>query len=219
MLSEVIAREPGFTELKLLVPLLRALTGGHRRVILLAPPDTVTAAALTAFGIAAQSLLIVRARNAADRLWAVEQALRGERFGALLAWLPQDRCRPVYLRRMQAAARGARGPVFLFRELPAQFQPSPAPLRLLVLPRHHEQLSVQVLKRGGPVLIPPVMLDLPKPAMSIRLRTQTSRGGAQGRLPGIVQELSGAIRSTASVITQSRPPARNSAARSGSLMV
>ena len=176
MLTELIAREPGIGELRLLIPLLRQLTRERRIVILLAPPLIPYAPALADFGVDLRFLVVVQAPNAADRLWAIDQTLRSTRFGALLAWLPQERCRPVHLRRMQSSAQGAHGPAFLFRELPAQFEPSPAPLRLLLLPRPDERLSVQVLKRRGPLLSRPIAIDLPTPPMAIRLRPMATEG-------------------------------------------
>jgi hypothetical protein len=173
-LTELIAREPGVGELRLLVPLLRQLTRERRVVILLAPPHVPYAPALAAHGVDLQHLLVVQAPNAADRLWAVEQTLRSTGFGALLAWLPQDKTRPEHLRRMQLAAQSASGPVFLFRTLAAQFESSPAPLRLLLLPRAGERLSVQVLKRRGPVLADPLLLELPQPVAAIRLRPRVA---------------------------------------------
>lgn len=171
MLTELIGRESGIGELRLLVPLLRQLTRECRFVILLGPPQIPYAPALASHGIDLDYLLIVQATHAADRLWAVEQALRSQGFGALLAWLPQQRTRPEHLRRMQLAAQSTNGPVFLFRQLAAQFEPSPAPLRLLLLPRPDQRLSVQILKRRGPVMADPIQIDLPQPPTSIRLRS------------------------------------------------
>lgn len=178
VLTELIARESGIGEIRLLVPLLRQLGRARRATILLAPPLIPYAPALADFGVDPESLILVRASNAADHLWAVEQTLRNAGFGALLAWLPQDRCRPEHLRRMQSVARNATGPVFLFRELPAQFQPSPAPLRLLLLPRPEQRLSVQILKRRGPVLARPLLLELPRPPSAIRLRPASAAESA-----------------------------------------
>lgn len=175
MVTELIAREAGIGELRLLVPLMRQLTRERRIVILLAPPHLPYAPALTSFGIDLDCLLIVQANNAADRLWAVEQTLKSADFGALLAWLPQDRTRPEHLRRLQLAAQSARGPVFLFRQLPAQFESSPAPLRLLLLPRPDQRLSVQLLKRRGPVMAAPLIIDLPQPVTAIRLKPSAPR--------------------------------------------
>ena len=170
-LTELLCREPGIGELRLLIPLLQRLTQQRRFVILLAPPHIPYAPALTSFGVQLDYLITIQAPHAADRLWAVEQTLRSSGFGALLAWLPQQRTRPEHLRRLQLAAQSASGPVFLFRELPAQFEASPAPLRLLLLPRPAQQLSVQVLKRRGPVIAQPLLVKLPQPVSTFSLRT------------------------------------------------
>ena len=168
MLTELIAREPGIGELRLLVPVLRHLTRERKVAILLGPPHVPYAPALAAFGINLDHLIIVQASQTADRLWAVEQALRSACFGTLLAWLPQAHTRPEHLRRMQLAAQGGRGPIFLFRSLPAQFEASPSPLRLLLLPRPGQQLLVQILKRRGPLLARPLLIDLPQPPSVLR---------------------------------------------------
>lgn len=175
MLTELIARDAGIGELRLAVPLLRQLTRERRVVILLAPPHIPYAPALASFGVDLEYLLVVQATNAADRLWAVEQTLRSGSFGALLAWLPQEKTRPEHLRRLQLAAQSARGPVLLFRSLAAQFESSPAPLRLLLLPRPEQRLSLQILKRRGPVLASPILLDLPQPVSTIRLRLRAEQ--------------------------------------------
>jgi protein ImuA len=172
--TELIAREPGIGELRLVVPVLQRLTRERKVAILLGPPHVPYAPALAAFGIDLDYLIVVQAAQAADRLWAVEQALRSASFGTLLGWLPHERTRPEHLRRMQLAAQGTRGPVFLFRPMPAHLQASPAPLRLLLAPRPRQQLSVQVLKRRGPVLERPLLVDLPQPPATL----QPGRTGA-----------------------------------------
>jgi protein ImuA len=170
MLTELITREAGIGELRLLVPLMRQLTREGKVVILLAPPHIPYAPALASFGIDLKHLIIIQAPHAANRLWAIEQTLKSASFGALLAWLPQDKTKPEHLRRMQLAAQTAQGPVFLFRQLAAQFESSPAPLRLLLLPKPDQKLAVQVLKRRGPVLAMPILLDLPQPIQAIKLK-------------------------------------------------
>lgn len=194
-LTELISPEPGIGELRLLVPLLRNITRERRFAILLAPPLIPYSPALASFGIDTDYLLLIQASHAADRLWAIEQTLKSASFGALLAWLPQHRTRPEHLRRLQQATQSAQGPSFLFRHLAAQHETSPAPLRLLLLPRPEQRLSVQVLKRRGPVIAQPLLLDLPQPAHSIGLRTshtpmlQTNTAGvlatAHSRPPGL----------------------------------
>jgi cell division inhibitor SulA len=177
---ELIGREPGIGEMRLLVPVLQRLTRERKVIILLGPPHIPYAPALAAFGIDLDYLVVVQAAQAADRLWAVEQILRSASFGALLAWLPHGKTRPEHVRRMQLAAQAARGPVFLFRPLPAQFEASPAALRLLLLPRPQQQLSVQILKRRGPVLEQPVLLDLPQPPGTLRPARRPTPAGKLG---------------------------------------
>lgn len=210
MLTELIGREPGIGELRLLVPLLRALTRERRFVILLAPPHLPYAPALSSHGIDLDYLLIVQAAHAADRLWAVEQTLKSSGFGALLAWLPQPRTRPEHLRRMQLAAHGTQGPVFLFRSLEAQFDASPAPLRLLLLPRAEQRLSVQILKRRGPVVADPILVDLPRPLSSIRLR---SHGAGETAAPTPMHTIHGGAADASSRDTRQPPSSEPAALR------
>jgi hypothetical protein len=169
-LTELICREAGIGEVRLLAPLLSSLTRARRFVVLLAPPLTPYAPALAGFGIDLDYLILIQARQPADRLWAIEQSLKSSGFGALLAWLPQARTRPEHLRRLQSAAQSAGGPVFLFRELAAQFEPSAAPLRMLLLPQTGQRLSVQLLKRRGPLVAHPLSIDLPQPLSLFGLR-------------------------------------------------
>jgi hypothetical protein len=122
---------------------------------------------LAALGLPTEQFLVVRARHAADRLWALEQSLRSNRFGALVAWLDAT-TKPEALRRFQLAARAAQGPVFLFRPFEAQEQPSPAPLRLALLPRHYPGLAVQLLKRRGPVSAEPILVNVPMASRALR---------------------------------------------------
>lgn len=202
MLTELIAREPGVGELRLVVPVLRRLTRERKVAILLGPPHVPYAPALAAFDVDLDYLIVVQAPNPADRLWAVEQTLRSASFGTLLAWLPQARTRPEHLRRMQFAAQRAHGPVFLFRELPAQFEASPSPLRLLLLPRPGQRLSVQLLKRRGPLLAQPLLLELPHPPEVLRPgRPAAPVDAPDGRHPRPVRDGAGLL-STA----HARPP-------------
>lgn len=191
MLTELITRHAGVGELRLLIPLLRQMTLERKIVILLAPPLVPYAPALASFGVDLNYLIVIQAPNAADRLWAVEQTLKSTSFGALLAWLPQQRTRPEHLRRMQLAAQGSRGPVFLFRGLPAQFESSPAPLRLLLLPRPQQTLSVQLLKRRGPLAANPLLLALPLPPVSLQLRGVGVPAGTSVDIEALANERNG----------------------------
>jgi len=165
-LTELLVRALGIGEMRLLAPALSLLAQQKKKIIFLAPPHMPYAPALSALGLSAESILIVRAQNTADRLWAFEQTLRSNAFGALLAWVDEP-SRNESLRRFQLASRTAEGPVFLFRPWSAQNSPSPAPLRLCLLPRRYPGLAVQIIKRRGPVQLDPVLVNLPiaHPAM------------------------------------------------------
>lgn len=165
--TELLARSPGLGELRLLAPALRRLSQGGRRILMLAPPQLPYGPALAALGIAPEQFIIIRAAKAADRLWAVEQSLKSGGVGALLAWL-EEPTRPEAMRRFQLTARCSSGPVFVFRPLSVQDQPSPAPLRLALLPRGYPSLAVQILKRRGPVYEAPLLLQLPLPSRAMR---------------------------------------------------
>ncbi|MBM3377687.1 MAG: translesion DNA synthesis-associated protein ImuA [Betaproteobacteria bacterium] len=166
-LTELLVRAMGVGELRLLAPALQRLTRANKQIIMLAPPQLPHAPALSALGIQLNQCLVVRARRASDRLWAIEQSLRSNHFGALLAWIDEPTPHEA-LRRFQLAARQAQGPVFLFRPLQAQDQPSPAPLRLALLPRQYPGLAVQLLKRRGPVAAEPIYVNLPIASRAMR---------------------------------------------------
>jgi protein ImuA len=181
VVTELITREPGIGEIRLLIPALRQLTREKKTVIFLGAPHIPYAPALASFGIDLKYLLIVQAAQAADRLWAIEQTLKSASFGALLAWLPK--AQQTHLRRMQLAANTAQGPVFLFRPLNAQFESSPAPLRLLLQAKPDQKVAVQILKRRGPVIAQPILLDLPQPMAAIQLRPSVKHIGSEHSHP------------------------------------
>ncbi len=166
-LTELMVRALGMGELRLLAPALRLLAQSGKQILMLAPPSMPYAPALAALGIPPESFLVVRASRGADRLWAIEQSLKSNSFGALLAWLDAD-VPPEALRRFHLAARQARGPVFLFRPMAAQNQASAAPLRMALLPRGYPGLAVQILKRRGPVSLAPIPIAVPLPQRAMR---------------------------------------------------
>lgn len=166
-LTELLVRAMGLGELRLLAPALRRLAQSGKQILLLAPPQLPYGPALAALGLPPEQFLVVRAKNTADKLWALEQSLKSNSFGALLAWLDEP-TRPEHIRRFQLAARQAKGPVFLFRPLAVQHQASAAPLRLALLPRQYPGLAVQLLKRRGPVNEAPLLLNLPLPSRALR---------------------------------------------------
>ena len=176
VLIELLLAQPGIGEVRLLAPVIAALTQARKTVILMAPPHTPFAAALSELGIDLRYVILIQADKPADRIWAIEQTLKSASFGALLCWLPQ--CRADHLRRLQLAAGGCDGLTFVLRPANAQHESSPAPLRMVCRPAPSGQLAVEVIKRRGPVHAQPVVLPLAVPAVlhqpfAARARTAT----------------------------------------------
>lgn len=161
VLIELLLEQPGVGELRLLAPTLARITQAGKTVILLAPPHLPFAAALAELGIDLKKVILIEADKPTDRIWAVEQALKSASFGALLCWLPQARA--DHLRRLQLAAAGGEGLSFVFRPLAERQQSSPAPLRIVCKPAPAGRLSVEIIKRRGPVHLQAIMLPLAIP--------------------------------------------------------
>lgn len=161
VLTELLLAGAGAGEWRLLAPALSTLTRSDKTLILLAPPCIPHAGALHDLGIRTDNILLVDADKATDRVWAAEQALKSASFGALLCWFPQ--VRTEHLRRLQLAAAACEGLTFIFRPPIAQEQSSPAPLRLLCRPAPAGRMSVDIVKRRGPVHAAPLILPLSVP--------------------------------------------------------
>jgi protein ImuA len=169
-ITELLLPHAGLGELRLLAPVLGALQRQQRSVMWFDPPAAPCAWALSALGIDLRLLVVVRTRvvlkgaarkllPAADILWALEHALKSGHLGAVLAWLP-TRLPADALRRLQLAAQGHDGPAFLLRDAQVRTGPSPAPLRLLLGSAGPDLLRVALLKRRGPPLAQPLILQL-----------------------------------------------------------
>lgn len=175
VLTELLVRHMGVGELRFLAPTLRTLTQAGRHIVLLAPPHTPYAPAFDAMGIDCEKLLVLNAQRPVDRLWAVEQSLKSGQFGALITWLGQDdRAEALSamglasIRRLQLAAAKTAGLAFVFRPWSAQKTPSPAPLRMLLLPRRYPELAVQIIKRRGPMVCKPIDIAIAIPGSGLR---------------------------------------------------
>lgn len=179
--TEVLQHQPGVHEWRLLVPGLRARLAVSswqmpQALVLIGSPHWSNLPALACQGIPVRSVLVVEASQPAERLWAAEQALRCRDLAALMLWTPQ--VRPAQLRRLQVAAQGVKssaGPsggrapplVFVFRPAMAQYESSPAPLRVGLRMAPQGVLAVDVFKRRGPPLETPVLLTTePLPALA-----------------------------------------------------
>lgn len=178
-LTELLVDEPGIGELQLILPAVAALTGAGRRTVWIAPPYVPYAPALAAAGVDLVHLLVVRAPERRDALWAAEQALRSGSCHALAAWLP----RPRYpeLQRLAVAAEASQAAAFLFRPATAANESSPACLRL-ALEAAGPELEVHIVKRRGAPAAAPVRLPLKRPFQHV-----VGRAALPGLRPGLAR--------------------------------
>lgn len=133
-LTELLLPADGVGELRLLLPTLARLTGAARPVVLVAPPYLPFPVAWRQAGVELAHLHVVDA-SPRDALWAAEQCLRSGCAGAVLAWPPGSKGAQAddrALRRLQVAADSGRTLGFVFRDLRALANPSPAALRLAI---------------------------------------------------------------------------------------
>jgi hypothetical protein len=145
---ELMPAAIGIGELRLIVPALARITSAGRHVTLIAPPYVPFAPALSQHGVRLDRLLVIQTQQAEDILWATEQSLRCRSFGAVLAW-PAVTIRDREVRRLQLAAEAGGSTGFLYRNVDAARQASPAALRLK-LRRIASALQVDIVKcRGG----------------------------------------------------------------------
>lgn len=184
-LSEILQPRAGVCELRLLGPALAAAQqAGGRSLLLINPPFTPHLPGLAAWGLNPRQIVWLAPAGATQVLWTLEQALKANAAGALLAWLPES-TRPEQLRRLQACALGAQAPCFVFRAAAAATQSSAAPLRLLLQPRADWELELRILKRRGPALAAPLRLRAVPPALAPVLSSRLLQGGP---LPTVVPQ-------------------------------
>ena len=158
-LTELLLPADGVGEPRLLLPTLARRTQAGQPVVLVAPPYLPFPAGWRQGGVDLAHLHVVDAPPR-EALWAAEQCLRAGCTGAVLAWPRAASGLPVddrALRRLQVAADSGRGLGFVFRDLRAAANPSPAALRLAI---DGTPPKLRVVKcRGG---MPPARtFDLP----------------------------------------------------------
>ena len=144
----------GVGEMRVLMPVLAPLMRARRAVVWVEPPHIPYPRALLAHGVMLEQLLLVRARDRAQRLWAIEQALKSGAAAAVVAWLPEDSTHLTSfqaLRRLQLAAQNMKcdpSLVFLLRSPAARSAASPAPLRI-ELAACERGVALDIFKRRG----------------------------------------------------------------------
>lgn len=156
-LTEILHARDGVGELQLVLPTLAALTRRGERVAWVAPPYEPCALALAQRGVVLDQLVVLRPSGRQDTLWAIEQCLRSGAVGAVLAW--PGRVDTTSLRRLALAAEAGGALGFVWRDVRAAHESSPAALRL-VAQREYAREQVRVLRCRGLLTAPGHAVDL-----------------------------------------------------------
>jgi len=170
-LTEILTRQSGIGELRMLLPALARITQAGQTLFLITSPELArqpvlpNAPAIADAGIALTQVRIIRPASEREALWSLEQILRAGAPGAVLSWL--NRATPAQLRRLQVAVKDRQVAPILFRPEHAEFDSSPAPLRIRLEAKQF-RLAVHILKRRGVPASGPVVIDLPQPARKPR---------------------------------------------------
>ena len=181
VLIEVLLPQSGVHEWGLVAPALAALASSGQpagpMMVLVGAPHRPFGPALGARKLDMRRMLCVQAAggDAPEMLWATREALQCADVGSVLAWLPD--ARSAHLRRLQIAAHAHNKLLFVFRPLRAQQESSPAPLRLRLEGTVSDagNLLVHLLKRRGPPLAAPVLLDTRPARLSALLAASRER--------------------------------------------
>ena len=184
-MTEVLQPQAGLHEWGLVAPALAAVQGASngmnsirgQMMVLVGAPHLPFGPALGARQLEMPRMLSVQGKkgNAPSLLWATREALQCADVTAVMAWLPD--ARSAHLRRLQIAAHAHNKLLFVFRPLRAQQESSPAPLRLLLEGAVHEDgnLLIHLLKRRGPPLAAPILLDTRPARLSALLAASRER--------------------------------------------
>jgi hypothetical protein len=149
-LTEFLLATAGVGELRLLVPLMRALSREETRwVAWINPPFIPYAPALESVGVDIRKILLIHPKNHREALWALERASRSGTCSLALAWLDERQLKLKDTRRLQIAARQGRTLACLFRPEEAAAANSMAELRLQMAPAEPGAMMIDIRKRRG----------------------------------------------------------------------
>jgi cell division inhibitor SulA len=172
---DLLVQQPGVGELRLLRPALSAAV--DRPIAFVQPPHTPDGLGLNYIGLSLQQVLRVNTQKTADALWSTEQILRAGSCGALIFWAQYVQASS--LRRLHLAAQSSETLFIMVRPLATAQDASPALLRLALRPSS-DGLSVDIVKRRGPVRAEPLSIPLqPTPVLLSRHARLSRRPSAE----------------------------------------
>ena len=158
-LIEILSRETTASEMLFLIPTLKKIASQNKYLIMLAPPYLPYIPTFQSFGIPEELILIVKTNKVTEKLWVIEQSIRNNSFGALLAWIKEP-CTFEKLRKVQILAKKGSGLNFIFRSLTAKKNPSPSPLRIAIYSQRYPLIKLDIIKRRGPTKLKPIDIDI-----------------------------------------------------------
>ena len=85
----MLSKETTASEMLLLIPTLKKLASQNKYLIMLAPPYLPYIPTFQSFGIREELILVVKTNKVTEKLWVIEQSIRNNSFGALLAWVKE----------------------------------------------------------------------------------------------------------------------------------
>ncbi|MFU8817338.1 MAG: translesion DNA synthesis-associated protein ImuA [Pseudomonadales bacterium] len=185
-LAELLLATSGVGELRLLIPLMRALSHEQARwVAWINPPFVPYAPAFQALGIDISKILLIHPKTHQEALWSLERASRSGTCSMALGWLNERQLQLKDTRRLQLAARQGRTLSCLFRPEEAAAANSMAELRLQVAAEEPGFVAVGIRKRRGGWPVAGIRLQVGDATGPAEIREQLSLWRSKWRHRGL----------------------------------
>lgn len=148
-LTELLLETHGVGELRLLAPLLKRLSQESGYLVLVDPPFTPYGPALKQMGVDISKLFIVHTQSVNRKIWAAYQALISRSCATVLVWIQGKSPYKNEIRKLSLGAREGQCWGIVFRQADAEQHPSPARLRIVLLPEKQGSCRLNILKQAG----------------------------------------------------------------------
>lgn len=157
-ISELLLPHNGIGEIRLLAPLLANLCRKPGYISWINPPYQPYAPALTHLKVQLNKVLLIRALNIQETIWAAQQAMASQACSAVLVWLP-EKSLANEIRKLSLAAKKGNCWGIILRSQSLQQHPSAAVLRIAMLVKQRQH-RLSIIKQPGGWAGQQVNLDL-----------------------------------------------------------
>lgn len=155
---EILTSQCGAGELRLLMPMMAALTQQGLYIAWIAPPYTPYAPSLLQHDIDVRYVIAIDAQTTErDQLWSMEKLLSCKECGMALMW--PTSCTTKNIRRLQLAAEKGNSIGILYPRLHHPY--SPAAMRISLQAIAINQLHLTILKARGVLKTTSTILSIP----------------------------------------------------------